>query len=80
MARYPTNISSTPINIFWFVVKRTGNEIGWSEFRDIWYHDLIKDVSSHCEPEEMDEEDPIISLYTYGSNGKTKGVLHTTGG
>jgi acetyl-CoA synthetase len=62
------------------VVKRTGNEIGWSDHRDIWYHDLIKDVSSHCEPEEMSAEDPLFILYTSGSTGKPKGVLHTTGG
>ena len=48
--------------------------------RDVWYHDLIKDVSNHCEPEEMNAEDPLFILYTSGSTGKPKGVLHTTGG
>ena len=62
------------------VVKRTGNEIGWNKKRDVWYHDLIKDVSSNCEPEEMNAEDPLFILYTSGSTGKPKGVLHTTGG
>jgi acetyl-CoA synthetase len=62
------------------VVKRTGNEIGWNNNRDVWYHDLIKDVSSNCEPEEMNAEDPLFILYTSGSTGKPKGVLHTTGG
>ncbi len=62
------------------VVKRTGNYINWNEERDVWYHDLIKDVSSHCEPEEMNAEDPLFILYTSGSTGKPKGVLHTTGG
>jgi len=62
------------------VVKRTGNEIGWNKKRDVWYHDLIKDVSSICEPEEMNAEDPLFILYTSGSTGKPKGVLHTTGG
>ena len=62
------------------VVKRTGNEINWNENRDIWYHDLIKDVPSHCDPEEMNAEDPLFILYTSGSTGKPKGVLHTTGG
>jgi acetyl-CoA synthetase len=62
------------------VVKRTGNFISWNEDRDVWYHDLIKDVSKHCEPEEMNAEDPLFILYTSGSTGKPKGVLHTTGG
>jgi acetyl-CoA synthetase len=62
------------------VVKRTGNYINWNEDRDVWYHDLIKDVSKHCEPEEMNAEDPLFILYTSGSTGKPKGVLHTTGG
>tara|TARA_Y100000590_G_scaffold390610_1_gene466554 strand:- start:794 stop:2863 length:2070 start_codon:yes stop_codon:yes gene_type:complete len=62
------------------VVKRTGNEINWNPNRDVWYHDLIKDVSANCEPEEMNAEDPLFILYTSGSTGKPKGVLHTTGG
>jgi acetyl-CoA synthetase len=62
------------------VVKRTGNDVGWNDNRDVWYHDLIKDVSSNCEPEEMNAEDPLFILYTSGSTGKPKGVLHTTGG
>jgi acetyl-CoA synthetase len=62
------------------VVKRTGNYVSWNEDRDVWYHDLIKDVSNHCEPEEMNAEDPLFILYTSGSTGKPKGVLHTTGG
>ena len=62
------------------VVKRTGSKIKWNKRRDVWYHDLIKDVSSNCEPEEMNAEDPLFILYTSGSTGKPKGVLHTTGG
>jgi acetyl-CoA synthetase len=62
------------------VVKRTGNYISWNEDRDVWYHDLIKDVSKNCKPEEMNAEDPLFILYTSGSTGKPKGVLHTTGG
>ena len=62
------------------VVKRTGNQIDWDDEIDIWYHDLIKNVSNHCEPEEMNAEDPMFILYTSGSTGKPKGVLHTTGG
>ena len=62
------------------VVKRTGNYVFWNSDRDVWYHDLIKDVSNYCEPEEMNAEDPLFILYTSGSTGKPKGVLHTTGG
>ena len=62
------------------VVKRTGNEVNWNPNRDVWYDDMIRSVSSNCEPEEMDAEDPLFILYTSGSTGKPKGVLHTTGG
>ena len=62
------------------VIKRTENEINWVEGRDVWYHDLIRMASNHCEPEEMGAEDPLFILYTSGSTGKPKGVLHTTGG
>ena len=62
------------------VVKRTGNYINWNEERDVWFHEMIKNVSSKCEPEEMSAEDPLFILYTSGSTGKPKGVLHTTGG
>ena len=62
------------------VVKRTGNYINWDKNRDVWYDDLIRNVSSNCESEEMNAEDPLFILYTSGSTGKPKGVLHTTGG
>ena len=62
------------------VVKRTGNDVSWDSSRDVWYHDITKNVSSYCEPEEMSAEDPLFILYTSGSTGKPKGVLHTTGG
>ena len=61
------------------VVKRTGNEIGWSE-RDVWYHDLVKDAPSTFPCEMFDAETPLFILYTSGSTGKPKGVLHTSGG
>ena len=62
------------------VIKRTGNEVNWSEGRDVWYDQIIKIASDKCEPEEMSAEDPLFILYTSGSTGKPKGVLHTTGG
>ena len=73
-------LSSCPNVKKCIVVKRTGNQINWNSDRDVWYHDLIKDVPSNCEPEEMNAEDPLFILYTSGSTGKPKGVLHTTGG
>ncbi|MBT3671403.1 MAG: acetate--CoA ligase [Porticoccaceae bacterium] len=62
------------------VVERTKGKVGWNEGRDIWYHQAIEDVPSHCSPEIMDAEDPLFVLYTSGSTGKPKGVMHTTGG
>jgi len=61
------------------VIKRTGNEIGWSD-RDVWYHDLVKDTPSTFPCEMFDAETPLFILYTSGSTGKPKGVLHTSGG
>ena len=62
------------------VVKRTGNQIDWTEGRDVSYDDITKNASDKCAPEEMNAEDPLFILYTSGSTGKPKGVLHTTGG
>ena len=62
------------------VVKRGGEEVEWTDGRDLWYHELVEAASDDCPVEEMDAEDPLFVLYTSGSTGKPKGVLHTSGG
>ncbi|KEY56859.1 acetate--CoA ligase [Serratia sp. DD3] len=62
------------------VFQRTGKAGPWQAGRDLWWHELIKDVTADCPAEEINAEDPLFILYTSGSTGKPKGVLHTTGG
>jgi len=62
------------------VYKRTGQEIGWEQDRDVWWHDFVKGADAYTKPEPMDSEDMLYLLYTSGSTGKPKGIIHTTGG
>jgi acetyl-CoA synthetase len=73
-------VSQTPTIQHVIVLRRTGQDVPMKPERDHWYHDAVRNVAAYCEPEQMDSEDILFILYTSGTTGKPKGIVHTTGG
>lgn len=71
---------STPSVEHIVVFRRTGSPVEMKTGRDLWWHDLTESASEECPPEHLDAEHPLYILYTSGTTGKPKGILHTTGG
>ena len=73
-------VASTPSITAVVVVKRGGNAVDMQVGRDHWYHELMATADAVCPPEPMDSEQLLFLLYTSGTTGKPKGIMHTTGG
>jgi acetyl-CoA synthetase len=73
-------VAETPSIENVIVLRRTGQDIPWTDGRDVWWHDLVPGQPAECPCEPMDSEDLLYLLYTSGTTAKPKGIMHTTGG
>jgi acetyl-CoA synthetase len=62
------------------VVRRTGDDVAWTEGRDVWWHDVVEPASDQHQAQAFDAEHPLFMMYTSGTTARPKGILHTTGG
>jgi len=75
-----TAVTETPSIEKVLVLRRTEQDVPWTDGRDLWWHDLVPSQPAECPCESMDAEDLLYLLYTSGTTAKPKGIMHTTGG